>query len=137
MKKLSLVIIISFTTLSGAVASNSIASYDQYMSVVTRNLRESHATFDGQRVLDAKPHGTCVAVIVTSKGSTLVRWRDMGNLAPHLQGKLTLYDIHSPDRMHTLAAPTKPEEMNPAGTVLRFLDDECSDPSQSDWKGAH
>ena len=136
MKKPVLAVLMSAMTAGEAAASNSVVGYGQYMSVVTRNLRESHATFDGQRVLDAKPHGRCVAVIVTPKGSTLVRWKDMGNLAPHLQGKLTLYDIHSPDRVHTFAAPTKPEEMNPAETVLRFLDDECSDPSQSDWKGA-
>ena len=111
-------------------ASSSFGSYDDYMQVVARNLRETHTTFDGQRVLDAQPHGTCEASISTPKGATLVRWKDFGNLSPHLQGEMTVYELYAPEGKHTFLAPTQPEDMNPIALNFGLLDSECWDKAQ-------
>ena len=130
MKKRISLVILAFAACACGGASSSFGTYDDYMQVVARNLREAHATFDGQRVLDAKPHGTCEASIITLKGLALVRWKDFGNLAPHLQGKMTLYDLYSPEGKHTFVAPTRPEDMNPVAVNFGLLDSKCWDKAQ-------
>ena len=115
---------LALALVAGSAHSNgSQVSYKRYLPVVASTLRENHAKLDGSLIFDVQYAGPCRATIQTERGFTTVKWTDLANNAPHTQGKMTLYDISSPDGTHTITSRTK--QPNDVGTVVGILDGNC------------
>ena len=95
-----------------------------WSTVLRHNVIAAGSTFDGAAVTDVRETAACAGIIVTAKGSTTIRWHDLGNLAPTRQRGRINFDIPAGGRTHVLSARD-----GPVGTRidmgLGLLDDQC------------
>ena len=96
-----------------------------WATVLRRNMLAAGSTFDGALVTGLRQTGACTGVITTAQGSTAVRWRDLGNLAPTTERGRINFDIPADGRTHVLSA-----QDGAVGTRINMglglLDEQCS-----------
>ena len=115
----------------GCGASNAEQASQQDRSVVSnattelgRSLIAAGATFDGVSVTSLRQTAHCQAMITTGRGSTVVRWKDLGALVARMKDGRTIYDVPGGGRHHVLSIRTGKASTD-VGAGLSVLDEEC------------